>query len=79
MTWFMTYELLLSSMRAGSVRVMSPGRATTRVPPDFGWPDGLGASEAGAEAPGVGEAAGVGDAAPAQAATIRATAAKTET
>ena len=36
MTWFMTYDELLSSMSAESVREMSPGSDATSVPPGFG-------------------------------------------
>src|SRR5215204_4738793 len=38
MTFCITYDVLLSSIRAGSVRLMSPGMATTRVPPSLGAP-----------------------------------------
>jgi hypothetical protein len=71
-----TYVEVASSTSAGSVRLMSPGVATTSVPPSFGVPaadvagavDGDGAGDGAVDAAGV-AGAGVGDAAPPQAAT----------
>src|SRR3989304_307549 len=71
MTWFMTYDELLSSMSAESVREMSPGSAAMSVPPARGVPGGPSVG-AGVAAPvGAGVAAGVGDAPVVQAPTRR--------
>jgi hypothetical protein len=79
MTFCMTYDELLSSIIAGSVRVMSPGRATTSVPPSLTAADGSadGALLSGAVLPLAAGlvAAGDGDAAVPQAANMIAVAA----
>src|SRR3989337_3553947 len=55
MTWFMTYDELLSSMSAESVREMSPGSAAMSVPPAMGVSSGavVGAGVAAAGGAGV--------------------------
>src|SRR3990170_7875574 len=63
MTWFMTYDELLSSMSAESVREMSPGRATMSVPPALGVSSGA-VVGAGVAAPGGAGGAGGGGGAP---------------
>src|SRR4051812_37023095 len=64
MTFCITYDVLLSSIRAGSVRLMSPGMATISVPPSFGWPaaaESDGAVDGLPDAPGAALTAGAWD------------------